>query len=415
MKTGVLKLTALSVVLGIGVLVVMQAQRTLDDKKSTSEDEQDGEGQLGADADETPRGLVGDPDGELDDRIQQTGGESGDDEDDVVPAARKLSRANRPQPRRPTATPTRRPSRNSIDDEDLDSERDDAPETNASPSDSDEPRSPARRATADRTEDQPTSRTIRLKSLPVDADDEPQDDTESAGDESVSSSPRKTVVTPPRRTGGLSVPDDEDESLLQEDRKAQPASKSSKPSTARDSRKSVIPASGEDDAAESIAEADESSLGSNLADSDEGFKPREKPATESPRSKTPPARSRFTDDEEDAETEPAESPKSESSTAKGGRAGILSEDDEASDEAADPGEASKAAKHGEPSKLVDDESDEAPLAGNKASKNSAAKNRFAEDDEPVGGADDSDADAADSEAPPKRTETIAKNPSQGGR
>ena len=372
MKSALLKVTALSVVLGLGVLVVLQANRPMGDAASkesggeTAEEIQPAEPATDPDRPTARQGLLASS-ADADESPETLG----DVEPDVVPADRKLAGSTRPVPRRPVTTAEKssrlKSSRNDPDsspEAELDSKLDklldegdpDLPEETARLDSRTSRGTELRRPTGRRIveEDEPEasedganakfsrkSSTVprrpsagRGRAAVVADDNEDEDQFQSS---QKSQFGRSRVVA-----GGLSLPDEELEAELSDGNRAgrTTASKRNPSEGSRRRTAEVVPAGqveevteeGSTSSGEEPADSDSpSALGDELEDPDEEFQPRSA-AAPTTRER---ARSRFVDDTEVTDDSESAGTGTEPPTAVSRRSSAAEEPDEAGFEGAD--------------------------------------------------------------------------------
>ena len=342
MKSALLKVTALSVVLGLGVLVVLQANRPSGDAASKAPGGDTAEEIQPADpADEAApptrrQGLLA---SEKD--SDESGETLGDVERDVVPADRKLAGSSRPVPRRPVSTAEKsaadksaRQLREASQESELDSKLDKLLDE-GDPDLPQETATLASRSSRGRDLRRPTGRRVVEDDEPVAADDEESNETFSRKATSVPRRPaairgRSSRVADEEEdadlgqtssrtlggrsrvvTGGLSLPEDEAGDELSEEapRGRQSGSGSSAAKSSPRRTAAVVPAGqieevAEEASAEVSEEAAESdspaNFGGDLEDPDEEFQPRNAapPATPTNPAGSDRSRARFVDDSE---------------------------------------------------------------------------------------------------------------------
>lgn len=362
MKSAIMKITALSVVLGLGVLVVLQANRpTGEGSPSTAGDSTEEVQPAGKPGDEesaAPQALVSRTAGN-----DKLGDALDEDAADVVPADRKLAPAVRPQPRRPTSSAAAaKPPKTVQQEEELESRLDrllededaDLPaETPDSRSvarrDAGRGNSAAKRVTADESDDAEAETTVRptpgrpARPRPAAAsrsqadswDDEEEDQTPTASSRRTSGG-RSRVVS-----GGLSLPDEPEADEPAGTRSAAVARNNKSPKSTGPARRNsaVIPAGQLEESDEAVASPEEAQpdtenettrLGSDLEDPDEEFQPRGNSSRSSPAS----TRTQFAEETdtadpaeesvEEAESAPAVSrrPRAAEATVDGGFEGV---------------------------------------------------------------------------------------------
>jgi len=354
MKSAIMKITALSVVLGLGVLVVLQANRPAGEGSpsavgDTTEEIQPAGKPGDAEESAAPQALVSRVSGK-----ETLGDALDEDTADVVPADRKLAPAVRPQPRRPAASSSSasKPSKSARQEEELESRLDrlldeedpDLPsETPDSESVAGRGHSSAKRIMADESEE--TGTEVSTRSAPgrparprpaaasrrqADSREDEEENEPATASSRRSSGGRSRVVS-----GGLSLPDEPEADEPAANRSAAPGRSNKGPrgtgSTRRNS--AVIPAGQLEESDDAIASPEEetpntdegaSPLGSDLEDPDEEFQPRGNASRSSPAS----ARTQFAGENETAEPteEPAEEAESAPAVSRRPRAAAASVD-----------------------------------------------------------------------------------------
>ncbi|MFN7805349.1 MAG: hypothetical protein ACK5TO_15120 [Planctomycetaceae bacterium] len=331
MKSAIMKVTALSVVLGLGVLVVLQANRPVGDGAKSSGAETPEEVQS-ADkpADDSDSGRP-------QPLVSRTGAGQGDDlgdaEGEVGSADRKPTAAVRPQPRRPksaSATAARSPKESReedlesrfdrlLDDEDPDLTAEKPAAVAVARRDGERGGAASRTAPADDVQEDElreskrplAGRPVRPRATGVgrSADDAMEDEDESTGvSKRRTSGGRSRVVS-----GGLSLPDEPEADHMADSRSAAASRDARRSKSESISRKTsaIIPAGQEEEAHEATpSDAEDATadgepanrLGSDFEDPDEEFQPR----ANSARSKSEGARTQFADETEEADNVPSE-------------------------------------------------------------------------------------------------------------
>jgi uncharacterized repeat protein (TIGR01451 family) len=413
MKSAIMKITALSVVLGLGVLVVLQANRPTDEGSQSAAgdvaEEIQPAGKSGDDGDSpdstAPQSLVSRTSGSA-----KLGASLEEDAGDVVPADRKVAAAGRPQPRRPiSSAAAAKQSKTAPPEEELESRLDrllddedpdlpsETPESNvvaprggasASPS--------SRRVMTEESDEAETQQFQRrapdrpIRPRPTGASRSQADSSDEEDEPSPVATRRSTGGHSRVVSGGLSLPDEPEAEESPDTRSAVAGRDLTRSKGGRPTRRNsaVIPA-GQVEESEEIpssptevdpnADDPDSQLGSDLEDPDEEFQPR----GNSSRTTAGAARTQFA--EESDSVTPADEPaeQAESGTAVSRRQRATSASTEGGFEGVDePGLVPTPRSPAESRQEVDEEP-ASEAAGDSAEEEESGPSGALADDEPL--------------------------------